>query len=103
MIGFLIMMIVSFIVMILGFLIWKRGKINLIMHYHQENVKDCEGYGRGMGKTFIALGIVILLTGIIWLFDNLSEWISIGFPMTGFVVCIVQMIRIQRKYNEGVF
>lgn len=103
MIGYLIMFTSSVMVMVLGFVIWKRGKTDLIMSYHQNNIKDIEGYGNAMGKTIFSMGIITLITGFLFLFNNLSEWISLGFMFSGITICIIQIVRIQRKYNRGVF
>ena len=55
-IGFFINLILGFIFVYVGFLIWKKKKINLIHAYHYKNVKNAApGKGNPVHGKFRAL------------------------------------------------
>ena len=64
---FLIMECGSVLFFYLGFLLWKKGKINIIHDYHYKKVKeeDKKAYTSIMGKAMIVIGIGIAISGII--------------------------------------
>ena len=87
---------------VIAVLIYK-GNSNLIHDYHRTKVKDETAYGKAFAR---ALGIVagsIALSGAIALFGEAAMWGAIGALVIGLVIGIVAIIRVQKKYNGGVF
>lgn len=87
----------------LGWLIWKRQKISLIIDYHHVKVaeEDKGAYTAEIGRALILMGVGCLLTGII---DFLSStrygwWFFIILLVLGYI----KMYRAQMKYNKGIF
>ena len=66
------MFLVAALFMVLGIAIYK-GKTNLIHDYHQKKVKDKSAYGKAFGKAMLLIATVMLLSGIIGLFEKLLE------------------------------
>jgi len=65
----LVMMVLGFISVLflwMGYLIWKKQKINLIHAYHYKKVKeeDKKAYTNLMGKAMIVIGVGMLLSDI---------------------------------------
>ena len=87
---------------ILGLLIWKKQKINVIHEYHYQNVKaeDIPAYTRLMGIGQLIIGIGISVTGVLNLFE-LAQW---WMPLTaGFIAGLAVINRAQLKYNGSWF
>lgn len=87
----------------LGFLLWKKEKINIIHDYHYTKVKeeDKKAYTSIMGKAMIVIGIGLAISGIIGVFtDSIKCCIPFG---TAFIIGICMMIFGQIKYNRGIF
>lgn len=87
----------------LGFLIWKKERINLIHDYHYTKVKekDKKAYTSIMGKAMIVIGIGMAISGVIGIFiDSLKSAIPFGIT---FLIGICMMIFAQIKYNRGIF
>ena len=102
----IIMFLVAIYFCIVGIKIFK-GKTDLIHDYHQTRVKDKINYGKAMGKAIIGIGIVIFISGLIALVPNLLEetmiTILISVFLVGFIICMIWIYNIQKKYNGGVF
>jgi len=102
----IIMFFVAIPIWIVGIKIFK-GKTDLIHDYHQTRVKDKINYGKAMGKAIIGIGIVIFISGLITIIPDLLEdtMISICLSMffVGFIICMIWIYKIQKKYNGGVF
>ncbi len=64
---FIVLSVIGIVFLIIGWLIWKWEKINLIHNYHYENVAEADkkAYTALMGKGAVTIGIGIILTGII--------------------------------------
>lgn len=87
----------------LGFLIWKKERINLIHDYHYTKVKekDKKAYTSIMGKAMIVIGIGMAISGVIGIFiDSLKSTILFGIT---FLIGLCMMIFAQIKYNRGIF
>jgi len=102
----IIMLLIAIIFWIMGIQIY-RGKTDLIHDYHQTRVKDKINYGKAMGKAIIGIGTVIFISGLIALVPNLSEDTMISSLLSvfcvGFIICMIWIYKIQKKYNGGVF
>ena len=97
----IIMFLVSALFTVLGIAIYK-GKTDLIHDYHQTKVTDKSAYGKAFGKAMLLIAAVMLLSGIIGLFENLVM-LAVGMLMIGLVIGIGCIVAVQRKYNKGVF
>jgi flagellar biosynthesis protein FlhB len=92
--------LIGVIFVIVGWLIWKKQKINLIHSYHYDKVAEADKkhYTAIMGKGTIIIGLGIFVTGII---DFITQtglgWIAFG---VGFVTGLGFMIYAGLKYNR---
>lgn len=95
---------IAVIFIIVGILIF-RGNTDLIHDYHRKNITDFEGYGKGMGKGIISIGIFFLIGAVIILsVDGKSCTIAgIVTAFSGFVLSIIYIFKVQNKYNGGLF
>ena len=97
----IIMFLVSALFTVLGIAIYK-GKTDLIHDYHQIKVTDKSAYGKAFGKAMLLIATVMLLSGIIGLFEKLVM-LAVGMLMIGLVIGIGCIVAVQKKYNKGVF
>ena len=97
----IIMFLVAALFTVLGIEIYK-GKTDLIHDYHQTKVTDKSAYGKAFGKAMLLIAAVMLLSGIIGLFENLVM-LAVGMLMIGLVIGIGCIVAVQKKYNKGVF
>ena len=79
-----------------------RGKTALIHDYHQTKVTDKSAYGKAFGKAMLVIATVLLLSGIIGLFENMII-LAVAILVIGLVIGIGGIVAVQRKYNKGVF
>lgn len=80
-----------------------KGKTDFIHDYHQTNVTDRDGYGRAFGKAMGVIAGAMVLSGLIALFGESAIWGAIGILAVGLIVGIIAIIRVQKKFNGGVF
>ena len=80
-----------------------KGKTDLIHDYHQTKVTDKVGYGRAFGKALGVLPGAMSLSGAIALLGETAVWWAIGVLTAGLLVGILAILRVQKKYNGGVF
>lgn len=97
----IIMFLVSALFTVLGIAIYK-GKTDLIHDYHQKKVTDKSAYGKAFGKAMLLIATVMLLSGIIGLFEKLLI-LAVAILIIGFVLGIGCIVAVQKKYNKGVF
>ena len=97
----IIMFLVAALFTVLGIAIY-NGKTDLIHDYHQTKVTDKSAYGKTFGKAMLVIAAVMLLSGIIGLFENLLI-LAVAILMIGLVIGIVCIVAVQRKYNNGSF
>ena len=95
------MFLVSALFTVLGIAIYK-GKTNLIHDYHQTKITDKSAYGKAFGKAMLLIATVMLLSGIIGLFEKLLI-LAVAILIIGFVLGIGCIVAVQKKYNKGVF
>ena len=88
----------------LGIVVYK-GKTELIHQYHQTKVQDKAAYGRAFGKVLFIFALAMLLSGIMGLFagTNLIGVVAVAVLLTGICVGIICLVKVQNKYNSGVF
>ena len=97
----IIMFLVAVLFTVLGIAIYK-GKTDLIHDYHQTKVTDKSAYGKAFGKAMLLIATVMLLSGIIGLFEKLLI-LAVAILIIGLVVGIGYIVAVQKKYNKGVF
>lgn len=98
----LILFLTAVIFGVVAVLIYK-GSTNLIHDYHRIKVTDKRAYGKAFGKALGAIAGAMALSGVIALFGEAAIWGAIAVLMIGLVVGIVAILRIQKKYNGGLF
>lgn len=83
----------------LGFLLWKRERIDIIHDYHIKKVKerDKKAYTTIMGKAMTLIAIGLAVSGIIGV---ITDWIPFG---AAFILGLCMMLYAQIKYNHGIF
>ena len=87
---------------VLGIAIYK-GKTDLIHDYHQTKVTDKAGYGKAFGKAMGVIAAAMALSGILALFGEAVMWLPMAVLLIGMIIGIVLIVRVQRKYNGGMF
>jgi len=98
----IVMFAVSALFAVLSYLIHK-GKTDLIHDYHQTKVADKSAYGKAFGKALTVIAGAMALSGVIALFGESAMWGAVAVLLCGLAIGIVAIIRVQRKYNSGVF
>ena len=101
MVALIIVLIIGFAIIFIGWCIWKKEQITLIHDYHYTRVaeKDKKSYTEKMGKACIILGIGMILMGI----TNFATKTAYGWIFYGvFIVwSLIIMFMAQKKYNGG--
>ena len=97
-----ILFLVAVVFGIMAVLIYK-GRTELIHDYHQTQVTDRTGYGKAFGKSMAVIAASMGLSGAVALFGEPVMWIAVAVLMAGLVAGMVAIVRVQRKYNGGVF
>ena len=97
----MIMFLVAALFTVLGISIYK-GKTDLIHDYHQTKVTDKSAYGEAFGKAMLVIATVMLLSGIIGLFENLAI-LAVAVLIIGLGIGTGCIVAVQKKYNKGVF
>ena len=98
----IVMFAVAAIFAVLAVLIYK-GKTGLIHDYHQTKVTDKDGYGKAFGKAMAVLAAAMALSGAVSLFGEGVMWIAVAVLLAGFLIGSVAIVRVQKKYNGGMF
>lgn len=95
---------IAAIFIVVGILIF-RGNTDLIHDYHQKNVKDFDGYGKGMGKGIISIGVFFLIGAVITLAVRGESGTIAGIivALSGFFLSFIYILKVQKKYNGGLF
>ena len=86
---------------VLARLIYK-GKTELIHDYHQKRVSDKEGYGKAFGKAMGVISGGMILGGGISLFGEKALWCALGVLLMGMIIGIAAIVRVQKKFNNGI-
>ena len=98
----IIMFLCAAMFSVLAMLIYK-GKTELIHSYHQTKVKDKTGYGKAFGKAMGVFAAAMALSGIVSLFGEAAMGASVVILLIGIAVGTIAIVRVQKKYNGGVF
>ncbi len=84
-----------------------RGNAKLIHDYHQENIKESDKpeYCRAFAKGMFVLAATLFISGIIPLVGKEGSFL-IASPIilvSGLIVSIIIIVKVQKKYNGGLF
>ncbi|MBR4657033.1 MAG: DUF3784 domain-containing protein [Oscillospiraceae bacterium] len=100
----ILMFVIAVFFLIMGIAIYK-GNTKLIHDYHQTHVKESQRqeYGRAFAKGMFTITATLLISGIIGLFGKDGSVIaySLGVFCAGFVISIIIIAIVQKKYNGG--
>jgi len=100
MLGEIIVVGVGVVFIILGYLVWKREKINILHSYHYRNVSPdnkkvfCKMTGQGL----MLIGCGLLITGLV-ISKTHSMYSFIAFAV-GLIAGITLLINAGSKYNN---
>lgn len=100
MIGALIVGAVGVVFIVLGVLIWKKEKVELLHDYHRDRVKEADKKAfctlSGWGVLSVGIGLLITMAAL-WLTDSVR---SFWFFAIGFAVGLALLILAGKKYNS---
>ncbi len=100
MVGAIIVGVIGIVFIILGYLIWKKGKITLLHSYHYEKVSlsDKKAFCKLSGWGVISIGIGLLVTAaIVGITDSTLSFIAFTL---GFALGLALLIYAGVKYNH---
>ncbi len=78
-----------------------HGNTNLIHDYHQTKVEDKAAYGKAFGKAMFTMAASMAASGLLALFTD--SFLPVLVLILGLTAGIIQIILVQKKYNNGVF
>ena len=92
--------LVGFVLIILGYMVWKKEKISLFHDYHYDRVseEDKKAFCTISGIGVVLIGIGLFITSIIIGITD-SMWSFIPFVI-GFVAGLIMLIYSGIKYNR---
>ena len=96
----IILLTVSVLFFFLGMSIY-RGNTDLIHDYHQTRVKDKVAYGKAFGKAMFIMAASMAASGLLALVTD--SFLPVLILFLGLAGGIIQIILVQKKYNNGVF
>lgn len=99
-IGVLIIGGVGILITVLGWLIWKKEKINLMHDYHvnKVSVENKQAFCKLSGIGLVVIGLGLLISGIILGLTD-SPFSFVCFAVC-FIAGLVMLITAGRKYNR---
>ena len=84
-----------------------RGNTKLIHDYHQTNVKGSQRreYGRAFAKGMFTICGTLLISGVIALFGKEGPVAAASCIVlaAGLIISIMILVKVQKKYNGGLF
>ena len=80
-----------------------KGRTELIHDYHQTKVTDRAGYGKAFGKAMSVIAAAMALSGAISLFGESGMWAAVAVLTFGLIAGMIAIVRVQKKYNGGMF
>ena len=84
-----------------------RGNTKLIHDYHQTNIEGSERqeYGRAFSKGMFAISATLLVSGIVALLvkESVALTASLIVLAAGIAVSVIILVKVQKKYNGGLF
>lgn len=99
--GFTVFMVGAVALVIFGVLLWKKQKVALIKQFCYEHVENTEGFTSALGKSFIGLGVLIAVAGVLICLCHLyAEGVSVAFG--AMITFCIAFCRIDSQYNRVV-
>ena len=102
----IIMLVTAVLFLVFGIAVYK-GNTKLIHDYHQANIKESEQheYGRAFAKGMFAICATLFVSGIIALFgeEGFIVATSLSVLTVGLIVSVIILVKVQKKYNGGLF
>lgn len=102
----IIMFIVAALFLIFGVFI-HNGNTKLIHDYHQARIKEADqkDYGRAFAKGMFSVALTLIFSGIVALFGKESPIAvaSVAILFIGLVISFMLIVKVQKKYNGGLF
>ena len=82
-----------------------KGNIQLIHDYHRTRVTDPKAYGKAFGKGMWGMAGTMAASGIVSLLGSSGAimWIAVAVLAIGFLLSLIQMVKVQKIYNGGIF
>ena len=84
-----------------------RGELSLIHDYHQKKVKEEEkaAYGKAFSKGMFGMAASMIVSGLVAMFGESKSFMiaSLVVLFLGFAISIAVLLRVQKKYNGGIF
>ena len=98
----IILIIVAIVLAVIAIRI-NKGQTDLIINYHQSRVKPEEKlrYARDFSKGIFCLSGTMLIAGITVLITKVL--IADIILVAGIIISVVILIRVQNRYNKGIF
>ena len=96
------MIVTALIVRAIAVQIYK-GNINLIHDYHRSKVTDEAGYAKAFSRAMSVSAIAMVFSGVVSLLGESAMWIAVAVLIIGLIAGIIAIVRVQKKYNGGVF
>ena len=92
--------LIGIVLVIIGYLLWKKEKISLLHDYHYDkvSVENKKAFCTISGIGVIIIGIGLLITGIVVGITD-AVWSFIAFAI-GFVIGLAMLIYAGIKYNH---
>lgn len=101
-----IMFVVAVVFLSFGIAIYK-GNTKLIHDYHQAKVKENEKkeYGKAFSKGMFGIAISLVLSGIVALLGDTAPIIGVATSILviGLIISFIILLRVQKKFNQGLF
>lgn len=98
----IIMFVTAVIIGVVSLRIYK-GKTELIHAYHQTKVTEKADYGKAFGKAVAVMAGAMALSGAVSLFGESAMWGAVAVLVVGLIAGTIAIVRVQKKYNGGVF
>ena len=96
--------VVGIVLLIVGFLM-RKGNVSILHSYHYKNVTDIDAYSKEMGSAVMFMSIPACINGFITLFAHIKivSVISVVLLITGMIICVIHIFKVQTKYNGSLF
>ena len=102
----MIMFSAAVLFLVLGIAVYK-GNTKLIHDYHQTNIEETDRteYGRAFAKGMFAICATLFTSGIIALFSKGASILTVSLIVlsAGLIASILVIVKVQKKYNGGMF
>lgn len=102
----IILFITSIFLFVLSALI-KQGNTRLIHDYHQTRVREDQrmNYAKDFSKGVLGIGVSLFASAALYLLNESHFMIefSVGVMVIGMIISTILLIRVQKKYNGGIF